>query len=200
MFEKLDLDLKKSLINTKVLASNFKFIDELSKKNSSFNDNKYIPFYYHLGKYIKPEFFLEVGIDLGLIGGCFLQSCKTVNYYLGFQQKTENPWDKKIFESNIKKTYKNEIETYYGSLLDKNFLNLIETKKFDVAVINIQDNYDKLYTLCDFIYLNLNKNGFMVIDFIKNKKNEEIFFNIVNGYKKEYKVFDTRHGTGVLKK
>jgi hypothetical protein len=40
----------------------------------------------------------------------------------------------------------------------------------------------------------------MVFDHIKNNKSKEIFFNIANGYKKEYKVFETRNITGVVKK
>lgn len=200
MLELLENDLKKSLISTKVLTSNFKFIDEASKKSHAYNDSLYIPFYYHLGKYLKPASLLEVGVDLGFISSCFLKSCKTVEYCFGFQSKTEINWDKSLYLSNIKKNYKKNIETYYGDFLDKAFLENIENKKFDIAIISIKDNYDKLFALCDFIYLNLNKNGYMIFDHVKNIKNKEIFFNIANGYKKEYKVFETRNITGVIKK
>lgn len=200
MFEQLENDLNKELIGTNILTSNFKLLDENSKKSSSYNDKKYIPFYYHLGKYIKPINMLEIGIDLGFTSSCFLKSCKTVEYVLGFQPKANIYWNKNFYISNIKKNYKKKIDFYYGDFLDRNFIDLLDIKKFDIAIINIKDNYDKLFTLCDLIYLNLNKEGYIVIDFIKNKKNEEIFFNIANGYKKEYKVFSTRYGTGVIKK
>lgn len=200
MFEQLEDNLNKSILGTNILTSNFKLLDESSKRSLSYNDRRYIPFYYYLGKYIKPINVLEIGIDLGFISSCFLKSCKTVEYVLGFQPKTKNNWNKNFYLSNIKRNYNKKLEFYYGDFLDKNFLEKIENKKFDLAIINIQDSYDKLFTLCDLIYLNLNKNGYLVMDFIKNKKNEEIFFNIANGYKKEYKVFSTRYKTGVVKK
>lgn len=200
MLEQIENDLEKSIITTNILTSNFKFIDQLSKRSYSFNDNKYIPFYYYLGKYIKPQSILEVGIDLGFISSCFLKSCKTVEYYFGFQPKNDILWDEKLYKSNVKKNYKNNIETHYGKLLDKKFLEIIEEKKFDLAIINTKDNYDDLFTICDLIFINLNNNGYFVMDFIKQDKNKKIFFNIANGYKKEYKVFDTRYGTGVIKK
>lgn len=201
MLDLLENDLKKSLVTTKVLTSNFKFIDEASKKSHAYNDNLYIPFYYHIGKYLKPTTMLEVGVDLGFISSCFFKSCKTVDYYLGFQSKKEEVnWDKSLYLSNIKKNYKKQLDVYYGDFLDKSFLDIVENKKFDIAIININDSFDKLFALCDFIFLNLNKDGYMIFDFIKNNKSREIFFNIANGYKKEYKVFETRNGTGVLKK
>lgn len=200
MLDQLDIDLKKSLVGTSLLTSNLKFIDELSKKSSAYNDNTYIPFYYHLGKYLKPERLLEIKVDLGFTGSCFLKSCKTPEYYLGFQPKMEIPWNKNLYISNIKKNYKKELGLYYGKFLDKKFLDLVEEKKIDAAIINTKDDHDNLFTLCDFIYLNLSNNGYLIIDFIKNSRNEEIFFNIANGYKKEYKVFNTRNGTGVIKK
>ena len=68
-------------------------------------------------------------------------------------------------------------------------------------MINVMGDYDKLYLFSDYIYMNLNKNSYFVMDYInKSEKNKEIFFNIANGYKKEYKVFDTRNGIGVIKK
>jgi len=201
MLEELEKDLTKSIVTTNTLTSGFKFIDESSRRTGAFNDPLYIPFYYHLGKYLNPKSMLEVGFDLGFIGSCFLKSCKTVDYMLAMQNKTDSYWDEKLGISNIKKNYKKSFEFYYGELLDKEFLDKIENKTFDLAIINSQGSYDNLFALCDFIYLNLNKDGFIVMDFIKsNKKNEEIFFNIANGYKKEYKVFNTRYGTGVIKK
>lgn len=201
MLEQLEKDLTKSIVTTNMLTSGFKFINESSKRSGAFNDALYIPFYYHLGKYLKPKKLLEIGFDLGFISSCFLKSCNTVDYLLTFQNKLNDNWDRNLGKSNIKKNYKKEFEVHCGELLDKELLDKIEDNAFDLAIINFQGSYDSLFTLCDFIYLKLNKDGFIVMDFIKsNKKNEEIFFNIANGYKKEYKVFNTRYGTGVIKK
>ena len=201
MLEDLEKDLTKSIVTTNTLTSGFKFIDESSRRSGAFNDPLYIPFYYHLGKYLKPNNLLEIGTDLGFISSCFLKSCKTVDYLLTVQNKSNNHWDEKLGRSNIKRNYKKTLELYHGDLLDKDLLDKIESKTFNLAIINFQGSYDNLFTLCDFIYLRLNEDGFIVMDFIKsNKKNEEIFFNIANGYKKEYKVFNTRYGTGVIKK
>lgn len=201
MLAQIQSDLNKSLISTKVLTSNFKFIDENNKKTCSFNDSKYIPFYYYLGKYINPKKVVELGFNLGLTSSVFFKSCKTTEYFLGIQIKTNEPWDRKLAESNLKINYKNKFDTYYGNISDKNFFYLVDQNKFDLCIINAIGGYDTIYTCADYIYSNLNKNSYFVMDYInKSEKNKEIFFNIANGYKKEYKIFNTRNGTGVILK
>ena len=70
----------------------FKKVEKVVKNEKDvflFADPKYFPFFYHLGKKVQPRKLLEIGFGLGLVSGCFLQGCKSVQEFTAFQDKRD---------------------------------------------------------------------------------------------------------------
>ena len=125
--EKIEEDLRKQLIFPGVLLNKFRLLNESERLTSMYADRNYFPFYYYLGKYVQPETMLEIGFGLGLSSGCFLQSCKTVVSFTGFQKKTSGYFNFRLGRKNI-------VDLYDGTL------NLISG---DInEIIGLQDKWD----------------------------------------------------------
>ena len=156
--------------------------------------------FYYLGKYISPVNFFELGFDLGLTSSCFLKSCKTVEYFLGFQKKTKDFYNDGLGKSNLRINYKKNFDVYYGDFFDKDFSTFFDKKNFDLMVINSQDEYDKLFSIAESLYLKLKDKGYLVFNNLNINKNKEIFMNIATGYKKEHRFFGSKYPVGILQK
>jgi len=184
MFENIKDKLNKRILNTKNLTSNFKFIDEKSKKTIKYNDEFYIPFFYYLGQAIEPKNLFELGLNLCIQSSCFLKSCKTVEYMLGFQQKNENYFNLNIPKSNLRINYEKKYDLHYGSFFDDEFQKKLNNNKFDLIFINQEYSFDKLFEISESIYLNnLSKDGIMIFSDISKKNTLDIFENISKGYR-----------------
>jgi hypothetical protein len=182
MFDSIKKKLNKKTLSSKRLTSNYKFIDEFSNKSIKYNDDFYIPFFYYLGQYFKPQKVLEIGLNLAIYSGCFLKSCKTVEYFLGFQQKSNDFFNINIPKSNLKLNYNKDYEFYYGDFFDNDFQKLLN-KKFNLVIINQEYPYDKFFEICENIYSNnIEKDCLMVFSDISKKNNLDIFNNIARGY------------------
>ena len=70
--DKLEDDLQKQVVSSRILLDRLRLIDEDSRKTAAYLDPNYAGFYYHLGKYIKPQNVIEFGFNLGLLTGCLL--------------------------------------------------------------------------------------------------------------------------------
>ena len=77
----IERQLNIGLINTNTLLSGVKLIDESLKITPEYLDNNHFPFYYHYGKQVSPKKICQIGPKLGLVGCCFLRSCKTVTQW-----------------------------------------------------------------------------------------------------------------------
>ena len=88
--DKINKDLKNQYVPSYILLDRLRVIDEDSRKTSSYVDPYYIPFYYYLGKYLKPFNLLEIEVNLGFFSCSFFKSCVDVDSYLGFQSKTKD--------------------------------------------------------------------------------------------------------------
>lgn len=194
MLDEIEKKLNKKIISSSQLTSNFKFIDNKSKKTIKYNDDFYIPFFYYLGQMIEPKKVFELGVNLAFLSSAFFKSCKKTNYFLGFQQITKDYFNTNIARSNLCLNYKNKYDIYCGNLKDENFLNLFENQ-FDLIIINHNYPYDILFEITEEIYLNkLSKNGIIVFsDLIKNNS-FDIFQNMSKGYKLSYKVIKEKIG------
>lgn len=194
MLEEIENKLKKNLIKPKQLTSNFKFIDNNSKKAIKYNDDLYIPFFYYLGQHIHPTRVFELGANLAFLSSIFFKSCKSAKYYLGFQQKYNDFFNYNIPRSNLTINYKGLYDFYYGNLFDEDFLQLY-SGKFELIIINQEYNYDTLFEITENIYLNkLSKEGFLVFSDLSKKNIFDIFLNITKGYKTQYKIFQNKIG------
>lgn len=198
MFKQIKNKLIKKILSSKRLTSNYKFIDQSSKKSIKYNDDFYIPFFYYLGQYIKPKKVLELGLNLAIYSSCFLKSCKTVEYFLGFQQKSNEYFNVNIPKSNLKFNYNKSIQFYYGDFFDIEFQKMINNK-FDLIIINQEYSYDKFFEICETIYSNsLEKEGFLILSDISKKNSLDIFNNITKGYNADYE--NIYNKIGVIKK
>jgi len=196
MFNEIEKELNKNIISTRQLTYNFKFIDNNSKKTTKYNDDIYIPFFYHLGKFIEPLKVFELGINLSFLSSVFFKSCKKTEYFLGFQQKSKSYFNTNIARSNLAINYNNKYDIYCGELSDEEFL-LLFNKKFDLIIINQEYNYDKMFEITEEFYLNkLNKNGFFVFSDLTKKNIFDIFKNIVKSYNPTHTVVN--HKIGVI--
>lgn len=194
MFEEIKNKLNKNLLNSKNLTSNFKFLDNNSKKTIMYNDNFYIPFFYYLGNLIKPKSLFELGLNLSIQSSCFLKSCKTVDYFLGFQQKNEEYYNINIPRSNLNMNYNKDYNFYYGNFFDEGFQKYLN-KKFDLIFINQEYNFDKLFEISESLYLNnLNKEGMMVFCDISKKNTFDIFDNMTKGYRNTFENINNKIG------
>jgi len=85
--KQLEIALKRRMLPPRIFLSSFCLIDNNSKKAAAYNDSRYIPFYYYLGKNIQPKTFVEIGFGIGLCSGTFFKSCSSVETFIAFQQK-----------------------------------------------------------------------------------------------------------------
>lgn len=194
MFDQIKEKINKKIINSKKLTSNFKFIDQNSKKSIKYNDDLYIPFFYYLGKVIKPKTFLEIGLNIAINSSCFLKSCKTVNYFLGFQQKNDQYYNFNIPKSNLSLNYKQNLDIYYGDFFDNDFQKML-SKKFDLIFFNQEYSYDKMFQILETIYSNnLDKDGMLVFCDITKKNYKDIFLNMSKGYRNKFENIDEKIG------
>lgn len=195
--ESVKKDLSNQIISGKVLLDRLLFIDENSRRTSAYLDHNYTPFYYYLGKYINPKNVLEIGFNLGLLPCCFMLSCKSVNNFLGLSKYKNDRLGKK----NIKNFLKNQFNVYSGRFYDNEFVNLIEENKWDLAIINDEATYDEHLNYLDFIWENMSENAFIVCEYLESHKpSKEAFLAFSESKNRDYKIFNTRYGTGILQR
>lgn len=200
---KLQLEelLEKQLVSSRVLLSSCRFIDENSRKTAAYQDNAYIPFYYHLGKFIAPQKMVEVGFYLGLLSGCFLKSCKSVKRFLAFQEKTDRFYSPRLGASNIQDVFKGDFEFYSGQLTDEKFTAKYTEESWDLAIVNEETQYDKHRVHLDILWEQLNLGGYIVMEYIEGWTPAKDAFNDFCKVKNRDPIrFKTRYGTGIVKK
>lgn len=197
----LKLRLAKQLVPARILLDKFRIIDESSRKTSSYTDPKYMPFYYYLGTTIRPRNMLDIGLNLGLLSGCFFKGCKSVERCLAFQQKDKDYYSPRLARANIKSCYKKSIDFYYGELTDLEFSKKLSRYKWDFAIINQDRDYDYLRSCLDLIWTHLNLDGIIAVEYAESptqlKKAFSDFCKIKN---REVQVLPTRYGTGLIQK
>ena len=186
----------------KSIMDRMRFIDESSRKTSAYSDPTYIPFYYYLGEIIKPEHFCEIGLGLGLFSSAFFKSCKSVKYFLAFQDKPEEGYIPSLAIKNVKDNYKGEMDFYLGDIMDDVFFDKISPKKWDLLIINNdRANFDKYLMYLEYFWPYINLNGYIVMDYINSHRFAgEAFYGFAKIKNREPDLFRTRYGTGIIKK
>lgn len=191
--------LDRQPVSSKILLNNFRLIDENSRLSASYADPRYLPFYYYLGKFIHPISMIEVGFGLGLASGCFFKSCKSVNNFFSFQEKTEEFYSPKFGIKNIKNNYKNKFSLHIGKMYDDEFIE--NTKNYDFVIINERMGYDHSMSCLEICWKNLEFDGYLVMDSVSAyQPSKESFDNFCKSVSREPVVFKTRYGTGIVRK
>lgn len=196
----LDKKLNNQLISSRVLLDKLRLVDDISRKSGQYQDPLYLPFYFHIGKFINPKSILQVGLNLGLEMCCFLQGNKSPSYFLGFQNNDGNFYSERLAFSNIKDISKKiKLDFYHGSLLDKDFLSKLIN--FDLIMITEKSNFDKIMEALDVCWNKLNLDGFLVVDYLDyDKKIKKIFLDFCKVKNREGFVYKTRYGVGIVQK
>lgn len=197
--DQIDADLKRAAVSSTVILDGLCVVNEENRKSSSYVDSNYVPFYYHLGKYITPKNFLEIGVNLGFFSSALFKSCKSVENYLAFQSSATTFFSRRLMFSNIKLSYKNNFDYYMGSTEDAAFHDKVNSTKWDLVFLNEERYYDKFAEVLDLAWENLSDTGLIVMDnVISNTASRDAFISFAKN--KNSKIFKTRYGTGLVSK
>lgn len=195
----INKDLESLAIPSNIILDKLRVVDEDTRKASAYVDSSYIPFYYYLGKYVKPKNLLEIGVNLGFFTCAFFKSCRTVENYLAYQEDNDEFYSKRLMLGNIKDNHKNNFDFHYGKFNDTEFLEKIRAKKWDLAFINEEKFYDKYAFVLDTVWDNLSENGMLVMEnVISLSASRDAFANFCKN--KNSLIFKTRYGTGIVAK
>jgi predicted O-methyltransferase YrrM len=188
----LEEKLSKNL-PSRIFLDRMRLLDEESRKTAAYNDPRYFPSYYFLGTILQPKSILQIGFKLGLISANFLHSCKTVEKFLGFQEKTENFYSPRLGKANVKDHYKGKLDIYVGNIHD------VLLEKYDLAIIDEEVTYDKYKEYLDITWEKTNFDGFIVMDYVnKHKPAKEAYLDFCKGKNREPVVVTTRCGLGII--
>jgi hypothetical protein len=202
--ERLKSNLESGLMPSSALLGQCKVLDLSSRESSAYNDPKYFPFYYHLGKEAAPAKVEQIGAKLGLIAACFMQGCDhpvdwlVMEPFVGGVRPPMN-----IIESNIKKFCKvpplTEFQNHCCGLNIKNLLIEGEVNyRFDMGMLT--DKYDAEDTniVLDYFWRHLSSEGLLVVDYIHDEAVRDVFLRFCRVKNRDPEIFDTRYGVGIV--
>lgn len=194
----LESDLEKQCVSPSVLLDRLRVVDEACRKSSAYVDPTYVPFFYYLGKYLKPINLVEIGFNLGFCSTCFLKSCNTVKKIVVFQEQTKEYYSSKFGIKNIKSLHRGDF------IFVDNKLNLepvLDKNQWQLALFNIETDYDKSLFLLDTIWKNLDFDGYIVVDHVKSNENIQKVFDVFCKMKNREPIFiSTRYGVGIVQR
>lgn len=199
--EALVVDLNNEFVSSTALLDRLGIVNEDTRLSSSYVDNKYMPFYYHLGKHLKPSNLLEIGFGLGLASCCFLKSSQQVENFLSFQQADSGFYSPKLAMKNVKNVYKNKFDLYIGKIIDQAFDEKLTKIAWDVALLNEDQEYDdQLFTL-ELVWSRMNLEGVIAIDKVNSSKTtKSAYLNFCKIHNYTPVVVPTRYGTGLIQR
>lgn len=197
----IDANLNSQLISGKILLDRLRVINENNRKSSVYLDHTYAPFYYYLGKHIEPESMAEIGFDLGLLSCSFLTSCKSVKYFLGIKEKNTEFVSNRLGKANLKCSCRCESYFFIDSLYEETVINCLNSRKWDLFIINEELLYDKHLEYLDTVWSHLSDQGIIVVEYInRHKPAREAFCAFCESKNRQPEIFETRYGTGILQK
>lgn len=184
--------LKRPLVDPTALLSNFRFPGNAREYEYILDDPKYAPFFYYLGKEIKPKKAFFYGLNIGLVPYSFFSSCNTVKDVFLYNPTDEN-YSPRFFNRNLKHFYKNNI-TIIDSIEN---LNLSFDVIFHEATEDQEQNRYVLETLWKKVY----SGGCLVVEAVEKKKeSKEVVITLSKNINRELIYFNTRYGTAILVK
>lgn len=198
---KLQEELDRQIISATTLLSSFRVITEASRKTSAYTDHRYIPFYYYLGKHIQPKTFLEVGFRLGLLSGCFLKSCKSVESFLAFQKQGQLFYSPKLGMKNVLDNFAGKVDVYVGDFTDVKFRQRLSTEQWQLVVINEEMTYDEHRLYLDILWPHLEMGGLIVMDYLESHEPARTtYFDFCKVHNRDPITIKTRYGVGLIQK
>lgn len=199
--EPLNEDLKKQLVGSKVLLQSFRLIDEASRKTAAYADPRFAPFYYHLGKYIEPTKVLCVGFRLGLLPGCFLKSCESVENILAVERVKKEYYSPRLGTKNIRQRFKGDFRFLMSEFHDPSNQYPFDSDKWDLVIVDEEFDYDVGRIVFDKIWDNLADDGIIVVEYLEGTNpNGDAFRDFAKIHNREPVEFKTRYRTGIVEK
>lgn len=197
----VEKDLTAGVVSPRIILDSLRFIDEASRKTGAYVDPFYMPFYYHFGKYVFPENYVQIGFNLGLSSACFFKSCKSVKNFLAFQRRHEVFYSSRLSVKNVKNHYKNSFDFYHGGFHDKDFEQFLHKNKWDLVVVDERMTYDAHLGCLEVLWPTLNSNGLLVVDrVVSDQSAKDSFQNLCNIKNRKPFIIKTRYGTGIVQK
>lgn len=199
--KELQILLNKKIINGKVLLQNCKFVDENSRKTPAYFDPLYSPFYYYLGKYLKPKNVFSWNFSLGYLEKCFFMSCKETEHFMAFRKKDDVFFSPRMGAYNISKVYKKESCFLKDTLHSDELHEKIKSRKWDCFFITDENSHDDLLFMLELSWENLNEDGVLIVEYVNDlKKMKNAFFAFSKNYDITPIIYNTRYGTGILQR
>lgn len=196
----LDQELNKPFI-ARALMDGYRLVNESDRKAPSYADPKFVPFYYHLGKHLKPKRVVEINLGLGLFSASFFKSCKDTVEFLALQEQGKEFYSARMGRKNVQSNFKGEIHIHVGDVLDNEFTEIFLPKMWDLALISVETGFDKHMLYLDFVWPQISHDGVIVMDFLtKHTPGREAFLAFCKGHNKEPVLFETRYGVGIVQK
>ena len=195
LYEKL-----KKRLPSHIFLDRMRLIDESSRQSLAYNNPTYVPSYYWLGTILQPKTLVEVGFRLGLLSGNFLKSCKTVSYFLAFQEsKNGEFYSDRLGKGNIKDAYKGNFYIHVGTCNDDVFVTKLKSLEIDLAIINEEVSYDKHRQYYDLLWPQMAKNGIIIVDYLNKYKPSMVAFNdFCTSVNREPCYVQTDYGLGMV--
>lgn len=176
--------MAKKIFSGKILLDGFGVVDESSRRTSAYQADNYAQFYHHLGTLISPKSLIKVGFGAGLPSGCFLRTCKSVEHFFAFREKTTDFYSPRIGRSNVRNFYQGEFE-----FSDK----LATDKHFDIAIVHEENCLEHL----NFLWSKLYPNGLICVEYVGR---DNSYFDFCKGKGYNPIVVNTHYGVGLIKK
>lgn len=194
--------LKNQHVPPRILLDRFRLIDENSRRSGQYLDPNYLPFYYHLSKFVHPKEILHVGLDLGLPSCCFLLGSKSVTGVLGFQRKSKFFYSPRIAVSNMRdvKGKKLNVGFHYGSILDDDMQKKM-SGGVDLVLITERCSHDQISETLEVCWERTRLDGFLVVDHISGKDGfGDVCRNFCKSKNAPFIDLATRYGTMIIRK
>lgn len=198
--DRLQNDVDKEVMSSMTLFQRFRFMDERSRLTGAYFDPRYIPFYYHFGKYIFPKTMLHAGFGLGLVSGVLLDSCKSVERFLAFQNPRGEYYSPRLAVRNIKDRYKKQFNLYVGAIDDDGFTQMLNKEEWDLIIHTELISYDEHRSEFDILWEQLVYDGLFVIDHLTHEPCQKAFEDFCKIVNREPIIMDTRYGVAIIKK
>ena len=197
--------LKLGLMSPQNLLSGTKLLDESSRNAGDYQDFNYLPFYYHLGKQLTPKVVYQIGAKLGLVGACFLRTCKTVEQWLAMDK--DRDLAARLIESNLKLHTKYCDNTMPGGpigymglsdgMLEMTTPYTREFPGFDVGFLTENFGTERNLKYLNFLWKHLVPEGLLVVDYINS---DDVFHGFCRVNNREPVIFNTRYGVGIIQR
>jgi hypothetical protein len=196
--KRINKKLEVGALPAKVLQSKFKVGFPLAVHS----DPTFMPFYYHLGRILKgAKNLIELGFDLGMPSGCFIDGCGSVDKFLAFKKKTDQYYPKRLGVSNIHTILRKKFDLWVGEESDPEFIKMVLLDKWDCAIICDSGHEEKTYrAYLDLVWNQMMYGGLVVVDLLGYKPVKAAYESFCKVQGREPFLINTLRGTGIIQK